>query len=95
MNLFNLSLPIVVTLLAASFSYAAEQPKVTTPETPTEKGKSYSEAAVSCSEAADKAENEDKWDEAFQACMKTKGFNNSPTNIPAIPDSESDAQEDM
>lgn len=103
MKFLRLSLPVIATLLTASFTLAAEQ-SGTPPSSPastdnaatsTEKAKSYSEAAVACSEAADKAGNEDKWDESFQICMKDKGFNNSSTDVPAIPDSESDEENDM
>ena len=105
MKVFNFSLPLLATLLAASFAIAAEQPKPAAPETsaaktsvesaPAEKNKNYSEAAVACSETADKSGNDDKWDEAFQSCMKNKGFQASQnTSMPPIPDAQ-DAEDDM
>lgn len=102
-------LAIISTVVTISVGANAAQSKVEAPNAPQQKSSSetsdtskkdtnFSDASVKCNEEADKIGSEDKWDEAFQACMKAKGFDTSSpetATTPAIPDSEGNEGDDL
>ncbi len=111
MKRFSTYLAIISTVIATSMVAIAEPAKTETPVPSAEQPKAdakkkdmtkdaakFSDASVKCNEEADKTGAEDKWDIAFQACMKAKGFDISspaPGSTPAIPDSEGNEDDGM